>query len=124
MIKNLTAQTSKSASLEAIGAAIGSEVKMAPAVNFDAYQFGVAGAEPAVIGKVSVLPVNKISAPIKGNAGVYVVSASNPQVNPAPFNAKMQIMQLNSRMSYSLPYMIAQNMREISDLKDNRLNFY
>ena len=124
MIKNLTAQAAKSATLEALGATIGSEVKMAPAVNFDAYQFGVAGAEPAVIGKVSILPVNKISAPIKGNAGVYVVMTSNPQANPAPFNAKMQIMQLNARMSYSLPYMITQNMRDKSDMKDNRLNFY
>ena len=100
------------------------EVKSAPAVNFDAYQFGAAGLEPAVVGKVSVLPANKISAPIKGNAGVYVVSTTNPQQNPAPFDAKMQVMMLNARMSYSLPYMIAQNIREKSDLVDNRLTFY
>ena len=124
MIKNLTAQAAKYPTIESLAAAIGSDVKSAPAVNFDAYQFGVAGNEPAVVGKVSVLPVNKISAPIKGNAGVYVVLPTNAQVNPAPFDVKMQIMQLNARSSYSLPYMVAQNLREKSNMVDNRLNFY
>lgn len=124
MIKNLTAQAAKYPTIESLAAAIGSDVKSAPAVNFDAYQFGVAGNEPAVVGKVSVLPVNKISAPIKGNAGVYVVLPTNAQVNPAPFDVKMQIMQLNARLSYSLPYMVAQDLRDKSNMVDNRLNFY
>lgn len=124
MIEKLTAQISKTPSIEALGAAIGSEVKSAPAVNFGAYQFGVAGFEPAVVGKVSVLPVNKISAPIKGNAGVYVVLPTNPQVSNSPFDAKMQIMMLNSRLSYSLPYAIIQDIRDKADIVDNRMNFY
>jgi len=124
MIKNIAAQTAKSPTIESLGAAIGSEVKSAPAVNFEANQFGVAGFEPAVIGKVSVLPANKLSAPIKGNAGVYVLLPTNPQVNQNPFDAKMQIMMLNARMNYSLPYMITQDMRDKADLKDNRLIFF
>jgi peptidyl-prolyl cis-trans isomerase D len=124
IIKNLTAQLSKTPSIETLATTIGVELKNAPAVNFSAYQFGVAGAEPAVIGKVSALAANKVSAPIKGLAGVYVVQALNPQVNPAPFDAKMQIMQFNSRMSYSLPYMIIQDLKDNADIKDNRLNFF
>ena len=124
IIKNLSAQITKTPTLESLGATIGSEVKSAPAVNFSAYQFGVAGFEPAVIGKVSVLPVNKLSAPIKGNAGVYVVLSTNPQANPMPFDAKMMIMQLNSRTSYSLPYMITQDIRDKAEIKDNRLIFF
>lgn len=124
MIKNLTAQISKNPSLESLAASLGTDVKNATAVNFSAYQFGSAGFEPALIGKASVLPVNKISNPVKGNAGVYVLLSSNPQVNPAPFDAKMQIMQLNSRLSYSLPYMVIQNVREKADITDNRLNFF
>lgn len=124
MIKNIAAQTAKNPTLESLGAAIGSEVKSVTAVNFEANQFGVAGFEPAVIGKVSVLPANKLSAPIKGNAGVYVLLPTNPQVNQNPFDAKMQIMMLNARMSYSLPYMITQDMRDKTDLKDNRLMFF
>jgi peptidyl-prolyl cis-trans isomerase D len=124
IIEKLNAQIAKTPSIEGIAAAIGSEVKSAPAVNFAAYQFGVAGFEPAVVGKVSVLPVNKISAPIKGNAGVYVVLPTNPQVSNAPFDAKMQVMMLNSRLSYSLPYTIIQDIRDKADIVDNRINFF
>lgn len=124
MIKNMTAQIAKTPSLEGLAASVGTDVKSAPAVNFSAYQFGVAGFEPAVIGKVSVLPINKLSAPIKGNAGVYVVVPTNPQANPMPFDAKMMIMQLNSRMSYSLPYMITQDLKDKSEITDNRLIFF
>jgi peptidyl-prolyl cis-trans isomerase D len=122
--KNIAEKTSKNPSIEGLAMAMGLEVKSAPAVNFDAYQFGAAGPEPSVIGKVSKLSPNKISAPIKGNAGVYVVTTSNPQQNPAPFDAKMQVMMMNARTSYSLPYMITQNLRDKSDLVDNRLTFY
>lgn len=124
IIEKLNAQITKTPSIEGLAAAIGSEVKSAPAVNFAAYQFGVAGFEPAVVGKVSVLPVNKISAPIKGNAGVYVVLPTNPQLSNAPFDAKMQVMMLNSRLSYSLPYTIIQDIRAKADIVDNRINFF
>jgi len=124
IIEKLTAQIAKTPSIEGIAAAIGSEVKSAPAVNFAAYQFGVAGFEPAIVGKVSTLAANKISVPIKGNAGVYVVLPTNPQVSNAPFDAKMQVMMLNSRLSYSLPYSIIQDIKDKADIADNRINFF
>jgi peptidyl-prolyl cis-trans isomerase D len=124
MIKALTPITSKALSLEEVAASINGEVKSAPGVNFSAYQFGAAGFEPGVIGKVSVSAVNKVSAPVKGNSGVYVLLPTNPQVSPAPYDAKMQIMQLNSRLSYALPYMILQNLRDKADIVDNRINFF
>lgn len=124
MIEKLKAQLSKTPSIEALAASLKTDVKTAPAVNFAAYQFGVAGFEPAVVGKVSVLPVNKVSAPIKGNAGVYVVLPTNAQANNSPFDSKMQIMMLNSRLSYSLPYMVIQDIRDKAAIVDNRLNFF
>ncbi len=124
MIKNMSEQLSKTPSLAALAASINDSVKVAKAVNFASYQFGVAGMEPSVIGKSSVISLNKISGPIKGNAGVYVISTSNKTVNPQPFDAKMEMMQLNSRMSYSLPYMIIQDLKEKADIVDNRMNFF
>jgi len=124
MITELTAQLAKNPSLEALAASLNDSVKVAPAVNFAAYQFGVAGAEPTVIGKSTVIALNKVSAPIKGNAGVYVIRTANKVENPQPFDAKMEKMQLNSRMSYSLPYMIIQNLKDKADIVDNRMNFF
>ena len=124
MIKNLTAELTKAPSLEGLALFLKDSVKTANAINFASYQFGVAGFEPTVIGKVTVATLGKVSTPIKGNAGVYVVRTSNKQVNPQPFDAKMEKLQLNSRMSYSLPYMIIQDLKDKADIVDNRLNFF
>lgn len=124
MIKNLSDQFVKTPSLEGLASFLKDSVKMAPSISFAAYQFGMAGFEPTVIGKVSVQALGKVSAPIKGNAGVYVVRTSNPKEDPQPFNAKIEKMQLNSRMSYSMMYMILQDMKDKADITDNRLNFF
>ncbi|MFM2292839.1 MAG: hypothetical protein RIS29_2652, partial [Bacteroidota bacterium] len=124
IIKEFAGKLGSNPSLEALAASLKDSVKVAKAVNFASYQFGVAGFEPSVIGKSSVVELNKVSAPIKGNNGVYVIRTSNKMVNPQPFDVKMEKMQLNGRMGYSLPYMIVQDMRDKSDLVDNRLNFF
>jgi len=124
MIKNLSAELAKSPSLEGLATFLKDSVKTAKTVNFATYQFGAAGFEPSVIGKASIAGLGKVSAPIKGNAGVYVIRTANKQENPQPFNVKMEKMQLNSRMSYSLPYMIIQDMKDNADIVDNRLNFF
>ncbi|HLP05333.1 MAG TPA: SurA N-terminal domain-containing protein [Paludibacter sp.] len=124
MIKNLSAELAKAGSLEGLAATMHDSVKVATGVNFGAYQFGMAGFEPAVIAKSAMAQIGKVPAPIKGNAGVYVVRASNKRENPQPFDSKMEIMQLNSRMSYSLPYMIIQDIKDKADIVDNRLNFF
>lgn len=124
MIKNLADQFAKTSTLEGLATSLKDSLKNVPAVSFATYQFGMSGFEPSVIGKVSVLAVGKVSAPIKGNAGVFVVRTSNKKENPQPFDAKMEMMQLNGRMSYSLPYMIMQDQKDKADITDNRLNFF
>jgi peptidyl-prolyl cis-trans isomerase D len=124
MIKNMADQLTKTPTLQALSASLHDSVRVAKGINFAAYQFGAAGMEPAVIGKSTVVALNKVSAPIKGNAGVFVIQTSNKQVNLQPMNARMEIMQLNGRMSYSLPYMIIQDLKDKADIVDNRINFY
>jgi peptidyl-prolyl cis-trans isomerase D len=124
MIKNLTAELAKNPSLESLAVFLKDSVKTAKSINFSSYQFGAAGFEPTIIGKSTIATTGKVSTPLKGNAGVYVVRTSNKTVNPQPFDIKMEKMQLNSRMSYSLPYMIIQDMKDKADIVDNRLNFF
>ena len=124
IIAKLQEQLAKNPSLQALATGLKDSVKMAKSINFASYAFGTYGLEPNVIGKVSVAQLNKLSAPIKGNAGVFVFNTSNKVVNPQPFNAKMEAMQLGSRLSYSLPYMIMQDLKDKSDVVDNRINFY
>ena len=53
-----------------------------------------------------------------------MITTFNKKDNPQPFDAKMEVTQLNSRLSYSLPYMIVQDLKDNADITDNRLNFY
>jgi len=124
MIKNLTEQLAKTPTLDGLASILKDSVKTAPAVNFASYQFGAAGMEPTVIGKAVGLSLGKVSTPIKGSAGVYVVQTSNKKDNPQPYDEKMEKMQLNARMSYTLPYMLIQDLKEKADITDNRLNFF
>jgi len=124
LIKDLSDKLAKNPSLEALAASLNDSVKVAPGVSFGSYQFGVAGFEPSVIGKSAVVALGKVAAPIKGNAGVFVIRTANKKENPQPFDARMEKMQLNGRMSYSLPYMIIQDLKDKADIVDNRLNFF
>ncbi len=122
--KQLTDQLAQNPTLEGLAATLGTEVKTAPAVNFASFQFGDAGMEPYIIGKASVAPEGKVSMPMKGESGVYVIVPMTKQADTTPFDAKMESMQLDYRTAQSLPYMLMQKMREKYKIVDNRSNFY
>lgn len=120
----LIKKMSGKSSLVALAGELQSEVKTAEAVNFSSFQFGGAGFEPALIGKATTLEMNKLSAPVKGNSGVYVLQVVNKADNGMPFDVAMSKMQLNSRTSYTLPYTVLQNLRDKAEITDNRIKFF
>ncbi len=122
--KQLGDLLTKTPTLEGLATALNTEVKTAPVVNFASFQFGDAGAEPYVIGKASVTPENKVSAPLKGASGVYVIMPLTKTVDTTPFNAKIEASQLDMRIAQSLPYIIMQKLKDKYKVVDNRANFY
>lgn len=124
IISQLSDKVGSDTALVQLAASIGQEVKKATGVTFDGFQFGMAGFEPAVIGKASSMNLNQVSAPVKGNAGVYVLAVTNVQQSEAPFDAAAAKIALASRFSYAIPNSIIMDMMDKADIKDNRLNFY
>jgi peptidyl-prolyl cis-trans isomerase D len=124
IVKNISEQVKQTSDLSALASALKLEVKDAANVTFDSYQFGGAGFEPAVLGGVSSLDVNRLSAPIKGNAGVYVVQISSKEEVAGEFDRKAEIQKIESRTAYSFPYQLQQDVRAKAVITDNRLNFY
>lgn len=122
--KQLSDLLTKAPTLDGLSTALNTEVKTAPVVNFASFQFGDAGAEPYVIGKASVTPENKVSAPLKGASGVYVIMPLTKTVDTTPFNAKIEASQLDMRIAQSLPYIIMQKLKDKYKVVDNRANFY
>ncbi|MDR2854409.1 MAG: SurA N-terminal domain-containing protein [Prevotellaceae bacterium] len=124
LAKQISDKLAQNGDLNALAAALGTEVQQAAAVNFNSAAFGEAGQEPAVVGKISVLKANQLSAPIKGNAGVYVVQITNLQPTGATYDPKFAAKQLGMNAAAYLPYSIVQNLRRNAKITDNRLRFF
>ncbi len=120
-------------SLEALAQTLGTDVLTAEGVRASSSYFGPAGQEPALVGEAFRLADNTLSAPVKGQRGVYVINVKQTTTESGEFNAEQEIAQLNQRYSYSIPqygmYSVADrclNWVESEKIKvvDNRANFY
>ena len=109
--------------LEAAAELFGTEVKSAEGISMSSYRLGAAGVEPAVIGAALALEANAVSAPVKGNNGVYVVSVGEKKVAEGELNAATEISSLNMRTSYSIPYQAVSLIEENAEVVDNRARF-
>ncbi len=124
MIKTIAEKQIANPTLEGLATAMGTEVKTADNVNFGSFQFGEAGFEPTLIGQLTTLSKDKVSKPLKGNNGVYVVKVTSVAKDSTAYNQKLEKEQLNSKIGQSLPYVIMQKLKEKYDVKDNRSRFY
>lgn len=124
MIKEMAAVLAKNNTLEAAAEHAKAEIQEAEAVSMSAYRFGAAGMEPYLIGWSAANADNTLSAPLKGNSGIYVVKNGVKSQGDDTLDMASEIMQLNMRNSYSLTFMAIEKLREKADITDNRANFY
>lgn len=85
---------------------------------------GITRASEPVLGAVaSQSEVNKVSAPIKGNAGVYVMQVINKENNAEEFNAKSEESAL-SMMSTRYASSFINDLYERAKVKDDRYLYF
>ena len=111
------------ATLEAAADVLGAEIKSAEGVSLASYRLGAAGMEPAVVGAALALEANAVSAPVKGNNGVYMISVTEKHVAEGELDAALEIQQMNMRTAYSLPYQAVSLMEQEAEVVDNRARF-
>lgn len=99
------------------------DIQEAENITLASSRLGAAGIEPAVIGTALTLENNTTSAPIKGNAGVYMVRIGEKQVAAGEFNAEQEISNMNMRTAYSVPYQAISLIEEKAEVEDNRARF-
>ncbi len=119
IIKNLEGITSLEEAAEKMGATI----RTADHINLSSYRFGNAS-EPAVIGTALAMEDNTLSAPIKGNMGVYVIKTGAKVVADGEINVEQEKANLMQRIAYSLPYQAISLVESEAKVTDNRANFY
>ncbi len=82
------------------------------------------GKEGAVIGTVFSSKVNKISEPIKGDVGVFVVQVSEITAPPAAKDYLANQTQVQTSIKQRVDYELFEALKEKADVQDNRAKFY
>lgn len=123
--KELAAAQSGSESLLSVAQKVGAEVKEANEISFTSFQIPGAGIEPKVIAAASVIEQGKISTPIEGNQGVYVILVNNrttEEVTPETITqTKAGLQQANL---YRSNYQALQTILKNGNVVDERYKFY
>lgn len=119
----LQQELSQYTSLEEAAKALNKSVQHADAISLSSYRFGNGGQEPAIIGAALAAEQGALSAPLKGNNGVYLLVTSNKQVAEGEINVAQEKQQLNARYSYQIPYQAIALLEEKAKVEDNRANF-
>ncbi|WP_348824280.1 peptidylprolyl isomerase [Flavobacterium aestuarii] len=110
-------------SLEAIAKAAGSTVQKAADVTLENPVLpGGVGQEAKVVGNAFALAPNKISAPIEGVTGVYVVKNISTVKAPALKSYAENVAKLKAQ-SASESNRVLPALKEGADIKDNRKDF-
>lgn len=113
----------KGGSLDAIAKANSTTVQTATDVTIETTVLAGVGAEPKVGAVASVSQPGKLSAPIEGNSGVFVVVTKTVTPAPARKEYKEYVAKLNG-MNASAPNRAIQALRDNADIEDNRSLFY
>lgn len=123
--KELASMMSGSESLLSVAQKAGVDVKEATEISFNSFQIPGAGIEPRVIAAASVAEQGKLSAPIEGNQGVFVILVNNrttDEVTPDEIKqTKASLQQVNM---YRANYQAIEAIMKNGEVKDQRYRFY
>lgn len=113
-------------SVDELAAKLGVAVQEAHAINFESSQIPGIGSVPAVIAVASSLNENQVSAPVKGNTGVYVFQ--NTSLTPAqaiqPLNYTTDRKQMQNELRMRATYQLYSSLEQMADITDKRVKFF
>lgn len=109
--------------LQVIADKLGDQVKEAKSATYSSYSIATVGTEPALQAAMVTLPEQKISEPIKGNAGVYLIQVKS-SVKPEDVDLARERMVLQRTNMSKAGYQVLSAIEKASDIEDNRSNFY
>ena len=109
-------------SLEAIAKAVGGTVQQATDLTMENAMLPNVGPEPRVVGNAFALAANKLSAPIEGNTGVYVVKNISTVKAPAIKDYSTYVAKLKSQNASEVNRVIPA-LKGNAKIKDNRQQF-
>ncbi len=109
--------------LQAVASQLNTSVQNAANVNFNSFSIPGIGMEPAVVGTVTALETDKISEPIAGNNGVYVVKVTSVNQGPEQ-GVDAEQARLAQSMENRATSQAYEAQRKKADIEDLRAKFY
>jgi peptidyl-prolyl cis-trans isomerase D len=109
--------------LQAVASQLNTEVRSASNINFNSFSIPGLGAEPMVVGTVASLDANKISNPVAGNNGVFVVKVTSVSQGPEQ-GVETEQARLAQSISYRASSQALEAQRKKADIVDRRAKFY
>ncbi|WP_207511258.1 peptidylprolyl isomerase [Longitalea luteola] len=124
--ENIIKKIGNAATLEAVAQATGQQVLKADSVVFNSNFIPNVGNELKVLGASFNKEYQaKVSPPIKGEIGVFVIKVDNISAVPNPnFDAKAQQAAMQQQMGTMIGYRAIEIMKKSADIKDNRIKFF
>lgn len=115
--KNLT-------SLDTYAQAMNTSVDSVKFVSFGTRRISGIGVEPNMNAAVSLAEVDQLSAPVKGNNGVYVFKVIAENTDSKEYNEADVVRSLDATNAYRFSYQAIQSLVNKADVEDNRIRFY
>ena len=125
MIASMSKNSKGAQSLLSVAQKESLEVKNAADVSFQSFQIPGAGIEPNVIANASDIEKGKISAPIKGNQGVYMILVNEVKEDAITEDAiNIFKTRMTQNFQYRTSYQSMEVLRKNANIEDKRYKFY
>ncbi|MDR0874325.1 MAG: SurA N-terminal domain-containing protein [Prevotellaceae bacterium] len=122
--KQIAEDLKSNGSIESLARTLSLPIDTLTGVNFSGGRTAI-GNEPAISATAPFLKTGELSAPLKGNNGIYVVSPYNITVSTTEYNEKVEKQTLDNQSRYSRnPQSIIDVLKEKEGVEDNRSRFY
>ncbi|MEW7277830.1 peptidylprolyl isomerase [Aquimarina sp. 2201CG1-2-11] len=110
--------------LDAIAQGQGQTVKVASALNMKTPTISGAGTEPAVVGTAFALEAGKVSNPIIGNNGVYVIEVTKNTPANGLDTYMSYVAQTSKTQIGAVDSKVFEALKEAAEIEDKRAKFY
>ena len=123
LVKKATNALDGKTDIQAVASQLNTSVQNAANVNFNSFSIPGIGMEPAVVGTVAALEPDKISKPVAGNNGVYIVKVTSVSQG-AEQSLEAEQARLAQSMGYRASSQAYEAQRKKADIEDLRAKFY
>lgn len=109
--------------IDGIAAKAGTTVGTAENISFSSFSIQGAGIEPVVIACASTLEKGKLSKPLKGNNGVFVVYVEGvSETTESDFSVEQK--NLSNAIQGQVDYKVYEALKKLANIKDMRSKFF